>query len=290
MTTIIIVFAVLYLVLGTGIVLRFIDIRNRPEKYEESELQTAAERIECQTPYSGFFKSVSHKYAVVNMGVALLLTAAAYGIIVGCSYWTAGADKNILLDVQIGGVVAAFFLNVIVGLVIIPLHIKTKYFAVSVLDVFNVSDRLSIWKRGYFVFLAFFLVAFPFYSLGCNTYAHYNEEGITVSRFFQIDETYTAYEDIQEVNIYIHHNYHGQVDTMNYELRLKDGKIVDVNDGIGAKDRMNRTTLEIHKLLEQKASCTPTITPLNKDDYEFLKKQSSEQADAVYYIFEGFHR
>ena len=290
MTIIIIIFTVLYIVLAAGIALRLIDLRKRPEKYEEAELQALAEETERKTPHFGFFKSLSHQYAMINFCLILLLSALAYGVIVACSVLTAGKDLNILLDTQFAGVAAAFFLNIIMGMAIIPLFIKTKFFAVSLLDGFNVSGRYAIWKRGYTVLLVLFLVAFPFYGLGCNNYAHYNDEGITISRYFQLDETYTTYEEIQEVVIYIHHNNSGKVDTIHYELRLADGKLFDINDGLGAGKHITKTTLEIHKLLEQKASCIPTITPLNEVDLKFLETRSIEQAEAIRYIFEGFHR
>lgn len=290
MTTIIIVFAALYIVLGAGIVFRLIDIRNHPEKYEEAELQGVAEEMEDRKSHFRFFRSLSHQYAMVNLVIVFLLSVVAYGIIVACSVLIAEEDSIILLDTQFAGVVAAFFLNTIVGMAVIPLFIKIKFFAVSLLDVFHVVGRREIWKRTYVVFLVLFLGAFPFFALGCNNYTHYNDSGITVSRYFQVDETYTAYEEIQEVAIYISHNNSGKVAAIHYELRLSDGGIFNINDGIGAGKHVTGTTIEIHKLLEKNANCAPKITPLNNADYDYLKGQSEEQAAAILYIFEGFHR
>lgn len=290
MTTISIVFTVVYIVLGMGIALRLIDICKHPEKYEEAELQEAAEEMEKKKRHFVFFKSLSHQYAMLNVAFVILLSGAAYGIIAACSVLTAGKDAIILLNTQFAGATAALFLNIIVGMAVIPLLIKTKFFAVSLLDVFRVFDRRKIWKRTYVVFLVFFFVAFPFFALGCNNYAHYSGSGVTVSRYFQIDETYTAYEEIQEVAIYIHHSNSGSVGAVHYELRLSDGRIFDINKGIGAGKRVSKATLEIHKLLEKNSSCTPKITPLNDVDYEYLKTQSEEQVAAILYIFEGFHK
>lgn len=290
MTTVIIVFLVLYIVLGAGIALRLVDICKCPEKYEEAELQKAAEETEEKKPHFGFFKSLSHQYAMVNLLFVVLLTVAACGIIVLCSVLIAGKDSIIFLDTQFAGVIAAFFLNIIAGMAEIPLLIKTKFFAVSLLDVFHVFGRWKIWKRTYIVFLVLFLGAFPFFALGCNNYAHYSDSGITISRYFQIDETYTAYADIEEVTIYIHHDNSGNVSAIHYDLRLSDGGIFNINDGIGAGKHVTGTTMEIHKFLEKNAGCTPNITPLNEADYDYLNGQSEEQAAAILYIFEGFHK
>ena len=132
-----------------------------------------------------------------------------------------------------------------------------------------------------------FTVGFPFFVLGCNNYAHYSDSGITVSRYFQLNETYSAYEDIQEVSIYIHHNNKGKVNVICYEIRLSDGKRFDINDG--AYRIVGKSTLEIHKLLEKRATCAPNITPLNDADLEYLKTLDREKAEAIRYIFEGFH-
>lgn len=284
------IFAVLYLVFGAFIVLRLFDIHNRPERYEEWELEAAAEATVRRKRHSVFFKSLPEQYGTVNSVFFLLLLAASYIIIVTCSYLAAGDDANLPLDTQYGGVIAMLLPDLLLGIAIIPLHIRTSFFAVSIMNVFDVPDRYSIWKRGYKILLLLFLIGFPFYGLACNNYAHYNESGITISRYFQLGETYTAYEDIGEINIYIHHDVDGNPTDICYELRLSDGSLLDINNGnIRSSAHINKTTLEIHKLLEQNASCTPTITPLNDADLEYLTTRSAEQAEAIRYVFEGFH-
>ena len=291
MTTIFAVLLILYVLSSAAIGWKLYDVYHRPERYKELELEDRARALEYEKKHFFFFKSLSHQYGMVNLLFWVLLTAGAYGVIVACSYLTAGGDRVILLDTHFAGLVAMLFINITLGLVIIPLHIKTPFFAVSVNDMFNVDGRYATYKRGYVILLVSFVLLFPFYGLGCNNYVHYNDAGITVSRYFQFGETYTAYDEIQEVVIYVHHDNNGKFDVIHYQLRLSDGNVFDVNDCAGTNGRgISETTLEIHKLLEQNANCTPTITPLNDADLEYLSTRSAEQAAAIRYVFEGFHK
>lgn len=290
MTTIFIIFLMAYLVSGAAIGWKLYDIYQRPERYKEIELENRARALEYEKKHFWFFKSLSHQYSMVNLLFWLLLNAGAYGVIVGCSYLTAGQDTVILLDTQFGGLVAMLFINITIGLVIVPLHIKTPFFAVSVRDVFNVDGRYATYRRAYTILLISVLLLLPFYGLGCNNYAHFNDTGITISKYFQIDETFTAYDEIEEVVIYVHHDNSGNFDTIHYQIRLSNGKMFDVNDVAGSSGHgLAETTLEIHKLIEQHAKFTPTITPLTEADLEYLSTRSAEQAAAIRYVFEGFH-
>lgn len=291
MTVIIVVFLVLYVASSAAICWKLYDIHKRPERYKELELEDAARALQYEKKSFVFFQNLSHQYSMVNLLFVLLLTAVAYGVAVACAYLTAAGDTVILLDTQLFGLTAMFFVNIILGLAIIPLHIKTPFFAVSVDGVFNVEGRYAIYKRAYSVLLIFFVLAFPFFGLGCNNYAHYNDAGITVSKYFQFGETYTAYDEIEEVVIYVHHDNSGKFSSIHYQLKLSNGKLFDVNDVAGSNGHVvSETTLEIHKLLEKQANCAPTITPLSDADLEYLSTLSTERASAIQYVFEGFHK
>lgn len=289
MTVIGVLVLVLYIGVSVWIALRLADICRHAEKYEERELQAAAEELEHTKGRPRGFKSLSHLYSMVNVLFMLASTAVAYGVIVALSFLAAKGETNILLDSQTAGTCAAIFWNITAGLVIIPLHIKRRFFAVTVLDAFNCSDRAFVWQRGYALLFIFFALFFPFYGLACNNYAHFNESGITVSRYFRLDETYTAYEDIEEVRIYVRHDRGGHVDAFCYEIRLSDGKRFDINHGV-INNEMRKTTLALHKFLEKKATCKPTITPLNDLDRNYIRRTcTAAAAEAIDYIFEGFH-
>ena len=291
MTTISIVLLIVYLVSSAAIAWKIYDICHRPERYKERELEDRARALEYEKKYCWFFKSLSHQYSMVNLIFMFLLMAVAYGVIVACSYLTAGQDTVILLDTQFVGLAAMLFINIILGMLIVPLHFKTPFFAVSVNDFFDVDSRYDIYKRGFTVLLIFFALLFPFYGLGCNNYAHYDDAGIVTSKYFQIGETYTAYDEIEEVVIYVHHDNSGNWDVLHYQIRLSDGKLFDINDVAGSNGRnLAETTFEIHKLIEQHASFTPTITPLTESDWQYISTRSAEQAAAIRYIFEGFHK
>ena len=290
MATVFAVLLIVYLVSCAAIGWKLYDVYQRPERYREIELEDRARALQHEKRAWFFFQNLSHQYSMVNFVFTLLLTAVAYGVIMVCSYLTAGQDTVILLDTQFGGLAAMLFINITLGMVIVPLHIKTPFFAVAVDGMFNVCGRYATYRRGFTVLLISFVLLFPFYGLGCNNYAHYSDTGITTSKYFQIGETYTAYDEIQEVIIYVHHDSSGNFDTLHYEIRLSDGRLFDVNDVAGSSGhRLADTTLEIHKLIERRANFTPTITPLNDADLQYLSTRSIEQAQAILYIFEGFH-
>ena len=291
MTTVFVIMLLLYIVSCAAIGWKLYDVYHRPERYKEIELEDRARALEYEKKHFFFFQNLSHQYSMVNLLFMLLLTAIAYGVMVASSILTAGQDTVILLDTQFGGLAAMLFINITLGMVIVPLHIKTPFFAVSVDCMFNVDSRYATYRRGFTVLLISFLLLFPFYALGCNNYAHYDDTGIVTSKYFQIGETYTAYDEIEEVVIYVHHNNSGKIDTLHYYIHLSDGRRFDVNDVAGRSGHgLAKTTLELHKLIEQRATCSPTITPLTEDDLQYLSTRSPEQAEAILYIFEGFHK
>lgn len=291
MTTVLAALLIIYLVSCAAIGWKLYDVYQRPERYREIELADRALELQREKRAWFLFQNLSHQYSMVNFLFTLILTVGAYGVTVACSYLTAGQDTVILLDTQIGGLIAMFFINITLGMVIVPLHIKTPFFAVSVDSMFNVDGRYATYRRGFTVLLISFALLFPFYGLGCNNYAHYSDTGITTSKYFQIGETYTAYDEIQEVIIYVHHDSSGKFDTLHYEIRLSDGRLFDVNDVAGSSGhRLADTTLEIHKLIERRAHFTPTITPLTDSDLQYLSTCSVQQAVAIQYVFEGFHK
>lgn len=146
-----------------------------------------------------------------------------------------------------------------------------------------------MFRLAYLTFLILFALGFPFVALSCNNYIYYGESGITSSAYFQLNETFTAYADIEKVQIYVSHNKHGQPDQFHYDIALTDGRTLNVNNsGTGCK-YIASTTQEIHKYIAFYGSCTAEITPLNDDDIRYIETQlSADRAQAVYEVFGGF--
>ena len=264
------------------------DIKANPQKYEEVDLERKAFELERQKNYCHFFKSLSHQYGMVNFLFTLILSVITATLLFQVNKLFING-KNLFISTQLIGIMAALFINTIVGLVIIPLHIKKPFFAVSLQDMFNVIGRKHIWKRGYIAFLILFIICFPFYTLSCTNYAYYDEDGIHSSKYFQIIENYTKYEEVSHANIYIHHNDSEQVNSFYYEITLNNGKKININDSLRYHRVYYQSTYEIHRYLE-KTSCDFKIVPLNDVDIKYINDKLSEnQKNIIYYIYEGRH-
>ena len=285
----IVLFVFLILIYIISIVLisfKLRDILKKPHKYEEIDLENRAYKRMRQKNFCRLFKSLSHQYSMVSFMFVLLLTAMS-GLLIYISIRVIAQNNIVILPgTWLIGVIAMFFLNIIIGMVIIPLNIKTTFFAVAVDDVLSSWIRYDIWKKGYILFLIFFIIAFPFFTLSSNNYIHYNDDGITNSAFFEISETYTPYEDIEEIWISAHHNKHGDASSLNYEIKLSNGKILE----LCTNGYYNEKTLDVHKKIEAKSRCKITVEPLTDEDIAYLtKKLSKEKMDIIQYIFDGFH-
>ena len=174
------------------------DILKNPHKYQETALENKAYQEERKKKHCWFFKSLSHQYSFVSFPVCLLLAVLSAAVLYGIFKLIAGNSTMITPGPRLLGVIAMVFLNIDLGTVILPLHIKTTFFAVAVKDAFN-GSRYSIWKKSYITLLIFFAITFPLYALSANHYIFYDHHGVTASGFFEITETYTAYEDIEEL-------------------------------------------------------------------------------------------
>ena len=275
----------IYIALTVAISLKLRDILKHPEKYEELELENRAYKRMRERKHFAFFQSLSHQYSFVTIlfwiAICILSAALIYGIL----RLIAWDNELIFPGTALIGVIGMMFTGITVGMVIIPLHIKTTFFAVAVDGMFD-GERYDIWKKAYISLLIFFALTFPFFILSSNNYIYYNDIGITSSAYFQLGEIYTAYEDIEEVRIYAHHDNDGDASALKYEIKLSDGKILD----ICTNNYFNERTLDVHKKIEAQSDCKVNIEPLTDEDIAYLtKKLSKEKMEIVSYIFEGLH-
>ena len=281
---ILIAYAIIYITIIFVLSIRLKDISINPEKYEDYELVAQAMEKERNTPYCKFFKSLSHQYMMVFFPIWILL-AAVGNIILSLSHKAiSGSNEYITTDGAIIGILPMFFILLIFTFFIMQ-HIKTPYFVIATEDSWASDGRAKNLKISYILLLIFFVVGFPFYALSANSYVYYNEEGITSSKYFELGETYTDYDDIQETNIYYEYSSDDEL-YLYYEVVLSDGKVMNlITSNLFTED-----TLNIHKMLEQNTNCTPNITPLTSKEIDYLYEHlSEERAKYIIYIFEGFH-
>ena len=207
------IFLFLYLAGILFLALKFRDIVLNPEKYEDPELVAAGDRLEETKRYLPCFKSLGHQYSLLCLLFPLALTAAEAAIGFGIQKLLLGDRERIFLGVSLAGLCALFFLNIIVGMLIVPLAIKKPFFEVVSRSMLNVSSRPAVYKRAYLCALIFFILTFPFGALGANTYCGFNETGIVYSGFFQTGNYEISYDNIEYVRIGIFHNKQGNPDT-----------------------------------------------------------------------------
>ena len=284
MNAIVIIFLFMYIIGIVAIVNKLRDVLENPDKYLEYNMEQLAEERIRNTPYCRFFKSLSHQYAFVPFFMAFVLTAFG-GVIVYLTIRVVAWGNNLILPgTWLISVIALFFINLFFGMLIIPMHIKNSFFAVATDGMFGLT-RYDNWRNGYIGLLVSFVLLFPFCGLSANNYIYYDENGITSSRYFELDETYTDYDDINEVRIYYYHNKKDSL-YLKYELVLADGKNIDIT----TSDYYDENTLNIHKMLEKTGKCNVDVMPLTEDELIYLQdKLSKERYDLIIYIFEGFH-
>jgi len=275
----------IYLVSIILIALKLRNILKNPHKYEETDLEDRANERIRKKRFCRFFQSLSHQYSMVFLlffGGLLALNDALIYINIRI---IAQDNMYILPSTRWIGVLAMLFLNIIFGMVIVPLKIKTTFFAVAVRDMFN-GSRYDIWKKGYIMFLVLFIIAYPFFALSCNNYIYYNDNGITSSGYFEIGDTYTSYEDIEEIWISVHYDKQEQASSLNYKIK-SNGKLLE----LCTNDYFDEKTLDVHKKIEIRSNCNVNIEPLTEEDILYLTEElPKEQVDIIKYIFEGFHR
>ena len=276
MTAIAIIFMILYIVGIALISLKLRDIMINREKYEEKKLVRKAEAKARNKTHFTFFKSLSHQYSMVLLPILYVSILACIGLLLVIYKIKAGADSLILSGTFMIGGIASIFIMIPTIDSILPLYIKTPFFAI-------IANGSSDGTR-----LILFTVCFPFYGLAANNYIHYDEGGITTSMYFQLDESYTAYEDIKKVSISASSTSDGDVDSLTYEVTLSDGRVIDLMTK--SVPYFSEEVVEIHKILEKYDGVEFEITPLSYSDIKYMKiNLSPYQMKNVEYIFGGKH-
>ncbi len=197
-----------------------------------------------------------------------------------------GNLKSLNVGSPLISTIPAFFFNIVFGMIVIPLWIKTPFFEVAVRDMFNVFGRVAINRRAYKVLLFMFLITFPVMTQPLTYYYGYNENGIYYSEFFEFNESFVSYEDINQVNIYFSHNNSGKINSFNYEIVFNNKKknINKPNSGI---KYCSEETLEVHEyIIKNNENIIFNITPLNEEDIKIIEeKMNIENKEILYYLF-----
>lgn len=287
MTAIAIIFMVLYVTGIALISLKLRDIMINREKYEEKKLVRKAEAKARNKTHFTFFKSLSHQYSMVLLPILYVSILACIGLLLVIYEIKAGVGNLILSGTFMIGGLASLFIMIPTILSILPLYIKTPFFAIIASESSD-GTRYGAWKEGFIMLLILFTVCFPFYGLAANNYIHYDEGGITTSMYFQLGESYTAYEDIKNVSISASSTSDGDVDSLTYEVTLSDGRAIDLMTK--SVPYFSEEVIEIHKILEKYDDVEFEITPLTYSDMKYMKVNLSPyQMKNVEYIFEGKH-
>lgn len=280
----------IYLALIIFLILKINHIQKFPEKYEHKDLVQAGNELEDRKKSIFFFKSLSHQYGMVGLLFSIGLTLLDVGLILGIQRILVGKGHGIFLGTSLTGVIALFFLNIAVGMGVIPLWIKKPFFEVSTRDLWNVFGRPTIYKRTYSITLILFCIAVPFAYFSANHYCYYDETKIGYSEYFQMGETTILYEEIDKVFVSIDHNKRNQISSFQYSIVYK-GKKIDVNSPNLGRKSFSNDIYVIHQYIEKQSDCQIEITPLTEEDQVFISKKLNEkEQQIVYYIYEGFHR
>ena len=262
------------------------DIHRNPEKYEHQDLidETNRKYAGKWDSFCGIFKSLSHQYGMITFIFTLIFVFIGTLIIVGVNKLYNTGEGSVFLGTQIIGSNGLLFLGMPLCMVIIPLAIKRPFFVVTTLDMFNTEYRPKIYFKGYLLFLIMFFITFPFITLSCNNYAYYDDNGIYYNRYFQIEEDFTSYEEIEKIEIYVSYE-EGKISELNYDIYLNNGKL-DVNSANFRRKMFTDNTISIHNYVLEKGDCEFVITPLTEEEIEyFTKNYSSEDCTKIFEIF-----
>lgn len=273
------VLSLIYIVVIILTIFKLIDIRKNPEDYEDRELVRKAEIIYANKRYDfcGFFQSLSHQYSMVTFLFFIMLTVIGILLILGINRLYAGNNGYIFLGSSLSGGVALLFLCMPIGMGMIPLAIKKPFFVITTLELFNTEYRPKIFKKTYFWFLVIFIIAWPFVMLSSNNYGYYTNEGVYINKYFQIAETYTPYNEISKVEIYVSHNNNEEINSLNYILYLSDNSMININSQNSEKKIFRDCVMKIHKYLVEASSCEFIVTPLSEKDLEIYKQKASTE-------------
>ncbi|MGM9969000.1 MAG: hypothetical protein ACI35S_01220 [Anaeroplasma sp.] len=283
------VFCILALCYIATIVITIIkikDIHKNPEKYEHQDLidETNRKYAGKWDSYCGFFKSLSHQYAMITIVFILIFVVIGTLIIIGVNKLNNAGEGSIFLGTQFIGSIGLLFLGMPLCMSIIPLSIKRPFFVVTTYDMFNTEYRPKIYFKGYSLFLIMFFISFPFIVLSCNNYAYYDDNGIYYNRFFQIEEVFTSYEEIEKIEIYVSYE-KGKISELNYDIYLNNGKL-DVNSANIRRKMFSENTIAIHEYIMEKGDCEFAITPLTEEEIEFFTNTySNEDCINIFGIF-----
>ncbi len=279
---------IIYFIVIIFTIIKLIDIKQNIKKYEDEKLikQTYMKYDGKWGNYFRLFKSLSHQYGMITLLFGLILTGILAIIILLINKLLAGNNGYIFMGNQLIGVCTGMFICGTLGMCIIPLSIKKTFFVVATLDLFNVEYRPKIYFRSYLGFLIIFIICFPFIILSCNCYGCYNNKGVYITRYFQIEEKYTSYEEISKVKIQVSHTNNGEIDCLEYIIYLNDGSSININNpNMGAKI-FSDSVLKIHEHLRNTNNCEFIVIPLTEEDKDvYSSKLSDEDYMNLLYIF-----
>ena len=285
----IIIFCILVLCYFATIIItlfKIIDIHKNPKKYEHQDLidETNRKYAGKWDNFCGFFKSLSHQYGMVTVLFDFGFVVIGTLIIIGVNKLYNTGEGSIFLGTQFIGSIGLLFLGMPLCMVIIPLAIKRPFFVVTTLDMFNTEYRPKIYFKGYLGFLILFFVTFPFITLSCNNYAYYDKNGIYHNTYFQIEEEFTSFEEIEKIEIYVSYE-KGKISELNYDIYL-NGRKLDVNSENIRRKMFSENTLVIHNYILEKGDCEFVVTPLTGEEIEyFMNNYSSENYKIIFEIF-----
>lgn len=285
---VLIVLTMIYVLLVILTTIKLKDIKSNYKKYEERELIKKTEIIYADKRYSfcRFFKSLSHQYSCVNFLFFMIIASLGIGIILLINRLYAGINEYIFMGTPLIGGLAFFFLSMPIGMGIIPLVIKKPFFVITTLELFNTDYRPKIYFKTYLMFLIFFIIAFPFVILSCNNYAYYTNSGVYTNKYFQVCETYTPYEDVSKVEIYVSHNNNNEITSLNYIIHINNNQSVNINSQNMGRKVFTDSVIDIHYYLVKSNNCEFIVTPLTEDDKAIYKtKVSNEDYENIIKIF-----
>jgi hypothetical protein len=288
MNAIFIIFAIIYVAGIVAISLKLRDIIKNKNKYMEPEVAELARTRRREKKYLRFFKSLSHQYIGVLMPI-LLLSIAGTNVLLKVFYRIIAGDNTLIVaDTWLAGTISMLFIMIPVIMAVFPLYIKTPFFAVVAEGGSRDGTRYSAWKEGFIMLLIIFVIGFPFYGFAANNYIYYDDEGITSSAYFQLGETYTAYEDVTKVKISVYYD-DGVIDSLSYRVTLSDGRTLEMSDS--TKLFFPETTVELHRNIEKYSNAEFEIEPPTEEDYANLSERLSEdKLENIKYVFEGDHQ
>lgn len=287
MNLILMIFLIIYIVGIIAISLRLHDIIKNPDKYEDLELEARAAYKVANTKHCRFFQSLSHQYiGILFIPSWILFGLLSYLVLRLIHKIMAGESELIMLGGTLAGLVPVLFLGIFL-IFTIAYFIKTPFFAIAIDDAWCSGGRLRNIKVNFICLLVSFVLLFPFYSLSANCYVHFDDEGINSSKYFELGETYTPYEDVLHAKVWMLHKDNGTPDAVKYQVTLPNGVTLDI---AGVNTKVTDETLKFHKLLEENGTCEIEVEPITDEDMEYLKEHASpEKLEIIKYIFEGFH-